>query len=264
MTHVEKVWTEPRFERFFTRLASFARVMVFDKRGVGLSDRVSEDRLPSLEVRMDDARAVMDAVASERAVVLGVSEGGPMAMLFAATYPERTIGLVVYGTSSCWNNAPDYPWSVPAPIQRTGAGVGRAARPAVGDERARHRPHLGVVRPDLAHDEPTVAWIADYMRNAASPGAAGALSKMNRSIDVRSALPAIHVPTLVLARDGDIEYPVEETKWMADDHGARFVSVPGTSTSSLSAGRTICSTRSNGSWQMCTAPKPTSTGYSPP
>jgi pimeloyl-ACP methyl ester carboxylesterase len=86
--------------------------MIFDKRGVGLSDRVSEDLLPSLEVRMDDARAVMDAVGSERAVVLGVSEGGPMALLLAATYPERAIGLIVYGTSACWNNASDYPFSV--------------------------------------------------------------------------------------------------------------------------------------------------------
>jgi class 3 adenylate cyclase len=229
VTHVEKMWTEARFARFYTRLASFGRVMLFDKRGVGLSDRVSEDRLPSLEVRMDDARAVMDAVGSERAVVLGVSEGGPMAMLFAATYPERTIGLIVYGTSACWNNAPDYPWSVPS--------EDRSAEMKEWDER---RDRLWGTKelaseyiaesfaPALAHDEPTVTWIADYMRNAASPGAVGALSKMNRAIDVRSALPAIHVPTLVMARDGDIEYPVAETKWMADQiHGARFVSSPG-------------------------------------
>jgi class 3 adenylate cyclase len=229
VTHIEKMWTEPRFARFFTKLASFSRVMVFDKRGVGLSDRVSEDRLPSLEVRMDDARAVMDTVGSERAVVLGVSEGGPMAMLFAATYPERTIGLIVYGTSACWNNAPDYPWSVPS--------EDRSAEMKEWDER---RDRLWGTKelaseymaesfaPALAHDEPTLTWIADYMRNAASPGAVGALSEMNRSIDVRSALPAIHVPTLVMARDGDIEYPVAETKWMADQiRGARFVSSPG-------------------------------------
>ena len=126
VTHLELMWTEPRFARFFTRLASFSRVMVFDKRGVGLSDRVSEDRLPSLEVRMDDARAVMDAVGSERAVVLGVSEGGPMAMLFAATYPERTIALIAFGTSACWNDAPDYPYrgaeQDPASTRRGGSG----------------------------------------------------------------------------------------------------------------------------------------------
>jgi class 3 adenylate cyclase/dienelactone hydrolase len=229
VTHVERMWTEPRFARFFTRLASFGRVMVFDKRGVGLSDRVSEDRLPSLEVRMDDAHAVMDAVGSERAVVLGVSEGGPMAMLFAATYPERTIGLVVYGTSACWNNAPDYPWSVPTQDRREEEGDWDEQRDRLwGTKELASVEIAESFAPDLAHDEPTVAWIADYMRNAASPGAAAALSRMNRSIDVRSALQAIHVPTLVLARDGDIEYPVEETKWMADQiHGAGFVSVPG-------------------------------------
>ncbi|HEU4355093.1 MAG TPA: alpha/beta hydrolase, partial [Actinomycetota bacterium] len=113
VTHIERMWMEPRIARFLERLASFARVMVFDKRGVGLSDRVPEDRLPSLEVRMDDARSVMDAVGSGRAVVLGHSEGGPMATLFAATYPERAIALVLFGSSACWNNAPDYPFSLP-------------------------------------------------------------------------------------------------------------------------------------------------------
>jgi pimeloyl-ACP methyl ester carboxylesterase len=234
VTHIERMWSEPRFARFFTKLASFARVMVFDKRGVGLSDRVSEDRLPSLEVRMDDARAVMDAVGSERAVVLGVSEGGPMAILFAATYPERTIALIAFGTSACWNNAPDYPWSVP--------GEDRIEEIAEWDER---RDRLWGTKelasdfiaesfaPALAHDEPTVAWVADYMRNAASPGAVNALSRMNRAIDVRSALQAIHVPALVLARDGDMEYPVEETRWLATRSGVRGSRrSPGTNTSS--------------------------------
>ncbi|HEY5859782.1 MAG TPA: alpha/beta hydrolase, partial [Actinomycetota bacterium] len=110
VTHIERLWDQPRIVRFLQRLASFSRVMIFDKRGVGLSDRVPEDRLPSLEVRMDDARAVMDAAGSGRAIVLGHSEGGPMATLFAATYPERAIGLILFGTSVCWNGAPDYPW----------------------------------------------------------------------------------------------------------------------------------------------------------
>ena len=110
VTHIERLWDQPQVARFLERLASFSRVMIFDKRGVGLSDRVPEDRLPSLEVRIDDARAVMDAAGSERAVVLGHSEGGPMATLFAATYPERTIGLALFGTGLCWNGAPDHPW----------------------------------------------------------------------------------------------------------------------------------------------------------
>ena len=229
VTHIERMWAEPRLARFFKRLASFARVMVFDKRGVGLSDRVSEDRLPSLEVRMDDARAVMDSVGSERAVVLGVSEGGPMATLFAATYPERTIALIVFGTSLCWNNATDYPWSVSS-----------EAFEAEHRERAESNDRLWGTKelatdalasgfaPSLATDEPTVDWLADYMRNAASPGAANALARMNLGIDVRPATPAIHVPTLVLARDDDPWYPMEETRWIADQiRGARFVSFPG-------------------------------------
>ena len=229
VTHIEKMWTEPRFARFFTRLASFARVMVFDKRGVGLSDRVSEDRLPSLEVRMDDARAVMDAVGSERAVVLGVSEGGPMSMLFAATYPERTIALIVFGTSACWNNAPDYPYSVPNQDEDPEVIAFRERRERLWGTKELAREFLAdSFSPALADDEPTQAWLADYMRNAASPGAVNALSMMNRAIDVRSTLPAIHVPTLALARDDDLDYGVEETSWLADQiRGARFVSFPG-------------------------------------
>jgi class 3 adenylate cyclase len=227
VTHIERMWTQPRIARFLERLASFSRVMVFDKRGVGLSDRVPEGRLPSLEVRMDDARAVMDAVGSERAVVFGHSEGGPMATLFAATYPERTIALVLFGTGLCWNNAPDYPWphsGTEEEFERSLSereprwGTKTLASEYLGDNFA----------PSLANDEQTVAWLADYMRNAASPGAANAFSRMNHAIDVRSALPAIHVPTLVLARDGDRGFPMEETKWIADRiRGARFVSFPG-------------------------------------
>ena len=229
VTHIERMWTEPRFARFFTRLSSFSRVMVFDKRGVGLSDRVPEDRLPSLEVRMDDARAVMDAVGSERAVVLGVSEGGPMAMLFAATYPERTIALIAYGTSACWNNAPDYPYSVPNEDEDPEILAFRERRERLWGTKVLAREFLAdSFAPGLADDEPLQAWLADYMRNAASPGAVNALSLMNRAIDVRSALPVIHVPTLVLARDGDLDYGVEETRWLADQiRGSRFVSFPG-------------------------------------
>ncbi|MGH2679537.1 MAG: alpha/beta fold hydrolase [Actinomycetota bacterium] len=229
VTHIERMWSEPHFARFFSRMASFARVMIFDKRGVGLSDRVPEDRLPTLEVRMDDARAVMDAAGSERAVILGVSEGGPMAMLFAATYPERTIGLIVYGTSACWNNAPDYPFSEPQEQREADVAAWAERRDRLwGTKELAGEFMAESFAPDLADDDATLTWLADYMRNAASPGAISALARMNRSIDVRSTLPAIHVPTLVLARDGDLEYSVEETKWMADRiRGAGFVSFPG-------------------------------------
>ncbi len=225
-THVELMWKEPTLARFLSRLAAFSRLIVFDKRGTGLSDRVPDDRLPSLEVRMDDARAVMDAVGSERAIVMGFSEGGPMATLFAATYPERTIALVLFGTSACWRPTIDYPFPVPTDdeherdveeIERTWGTRGFAAQ-ALREWGA----------PTLADDDRTIGWFADYLRHAASPGAAIALERMNRGIDVRPALPAIHVPTLVLARDGDLLFGAEESKWMADQiRGARFVSFPG-------------------------------------
>jgi pimeloyl-ACP methyl ester carboxylesterase len=228
VTHIERMWEQPRIARFLERLASFSRVVLFDKRGVGLSDRVAEDRLPSLEVRMDDARAVMDAAGAERAVVLGHSEGGPMATLFAATYPERTIGLILFGTSVCWNGAPDYPWA-----DRYGTPEEQAAFFEERERRWGTKPYAAEYladsfAPALVNDDATVTWLADYMRNAASPGAANAFARMNSAIDVRSALPAIHVPTLVLARDDDLDYEMAETRWIADNiRGARFVSFPG-------------------------------------
>ena len=225
-THLELMWKDPTLARFLSRLAAFSRLIVFDKRGTGLSDRVPDDRLPSLEVRMDDARAVMDAVGSERPIVMGFSEGGPMATLFAASYPERTIALVLFGTSPCWRPTVDYPFPVPTDeeheryIERIGQmwGTREFAAQELRDWGA----------PSLANDDYTIGWLADYLRHAASPGAAIALERMNRGIDVRPALQAIHVPTLVLARDGDLLWSVEETKWMADQiHDARFVSFPG-------------------------------------
>jgi pimeloyl-ACP methyl ester carboxylesterase len=225
-SHIELMWEDPMLARFLSRLSAFSRLILFDKRGMGLSDRVPDDRLPSLEVRMDDARAVMDAVGSERAVVMGVSEGGPMATLFAATYPERTIALVLFGTSACWRPAADYPFSLPTEesFDRDLEDMDRIW----GTREYAAQEIVSWGAPTLANDDHAIGWLADYLRQAASPGAAIALERMNRGIDVRPALPAIHVPTLVLARDGDLAFPVEETKWMADQiHGARFVSFPG-------------------------------------
>ena len=109
-SNIEAMWEEPSLARFLSRLASFGRLILLDKRGVGLSDRVPDTELPALETRMDDVRAVMDAAGSERAVVFGVSEGGPMSLLFAATYPERTLALILYGTAARFAWAPDFPW----------------------------------------------------------------------------------------------------------------------------------------------------------
>jgi pimeloyl-ACP methyl ester carboxylesterase len=111
ISNVELNWQEPEYARFLTRIASFARVILFDKRGTGLSDRVSEDRLPTLEQRMDDVRAVMDAAGSDRAALFGVSEGGPMSVLFAAAHPDRTRALAMFGTYSWSGGAPEYEWT---------------------------------------------------------------------------------------------------------------------------------------------------------
>jgi pimeloyl-ACP methyl ester carboxylesterase len=225
-SHIELMWEEPSLARFLTRLSSFSRLILFDKRGMGLSDRVPDDRLPSLEVRMDDARAVMDAVGSERAVVFGVSEGGPMATLFAATYPERTIALVLFGTRACWRPAADYAW--PSPTDEEFEREIEETERIWGTRELAEREMRDWGAPTLANDDHAIGWLAGYLRHAVSPGAAIALDRMNRGIDVRAALPAIHVPTLALARDGDLAFSVEESKWMADRiHGARFLSFPG-------------------------------------
>ena len=225
-SHIELMWAEPSLALFLGRLATFSRLILFDKRGMGLSDRVSPERLPSLEVRMDDARAVMDAVGSERAVVIGVSEGGPMATLFAATYPERTIALILFGTGASWTPDPGYGWPTMSD-QRFEEAIAEDER-LWGTKEFAAREIRGWGAPTQADDERAVTWLADYLRHAASPGAAVALERMNRGIDVRPALPAIHVPTLVLARDGDLAFSVDETRWMAEQiHGARFVSFPG-------------------------------------
>jgi pimeloyl-ACP methyl ester carboxylesterase len=222
-SNIEAMWEEPNLARFLTRLASFGRLVLFDKRGVGLSDRVPEDRLPDLETRMDDVRAVMDAAGSDRAVVFGVSEGGPMACLFAATYPARTIALILYGTT------PDYTsrtvntdWSAEsdAYLAYIDANWGTL-------EHAREEIRTWGA-PSHADDERLVAWLASYLRRAASPGAAIALSRMNREINASHALPAIHVPTLVIAKTEDADFPLPEVRDIASRiAGARFVELPG-------------------------------------
>ena len=220
VSHLEYFWTEPSFARFLTRLASFSRLILFDKRGTGLSDRVPLNELPTLEQRMDDVRAVMDAVGSERAALCGISEGGPMCSLFAATYPEKTIALVMIGTYAKRVWSPDYPWG-PTPEERQkfyeeiqsdwGGPVGL-------EERA----------PSVAHDPQFSDWWSTYLRMGASPGAALALTRMNAEIDVRGVLPTIRVPALIIHRTGDICLKVEEGRYVAQNiPGAKFVELGG-------------------------------------
>jgi len=211
-------WERRQIATFYERLASMGRLIQFDKRGTGLSDRVSG--LAALEERMDDVRAVMDAVGSARAVLLGISEGGPMVTLFAATYPERTAGIVLMGSYARRLWAPDYPigtrpedlwWRNPSPETW---GLPMARR--FVDERA----------PSLAGDEEAYRWYASYLVRGASPGAAVQLARMNAEIDVRHVLPSIHVPTLVLYREN--EYLREPARYMGERiPGARVVALPG-------------------------------------
>jgi pimeloyl-ACP methyl ester carboxylesterase/DNA-binding winged helix-turn-helix (wHTH) protein len=218
VSHLEYFWAEPSFARFLNRLASFSRLILIDKRGTGLSDRVAE--LPTLEQRMDDLRAVMDEVGSSQAALVGVSEGGPMCALFAATYPEKTRALVMIGTYAKRIREQDYPW---APTREEREAFYQQIRDGWGgpiglDERA----------PSVAADPAFRTWWSSYLRMGASPGAALALTRMNAEIDIRGILPSIRVPTLVLHRRHDRCLKIEEGRYVASRiPGARFVELSG-------------------------------------
>ena len=217
-THLEHLQLEPRVVHLNRRLASFSRLITFDKRGTGLSDRTVA--IPTLEQRMDDVRAVMDAVGSERAALFGVSEGGPMSMLFAATYPERTVALVLFGTYARGSWAEDYPWG--RRLEELNAQLtGIRAAWGTGASITRYAP-------SLAGDESFRQWWAALERTAASPGAATALIRMNADIDARHVLDAIRVPTLVLHRRDDQAFKVEQGRYIAERvPGAKYVELPG-------------------------------------
>jgi pimeloyl-ACP methyl ester carboxylesterase len=216
VSHLELDWAEPRHAHFLERLGSFTRLIRFDKRGTGLSDRPGG--LPDLETRMDDVRAVMDAVGSERAVLFGYSEGGPMSVLFAATYPERTAGLVLYGTYARRLASEDYPWG--RTLEQ------RAAYAAQIENEWGWAADMHSMCPSA--DAALARWWGERARAAASPGAARALIEMNSLMDVRSSLPAVRVPTLVLHRRGDRDSRVEEGRYVAERiKGATFIELAG-------------------------------------
>jgi pimeloyl-ACP methyl ester carboxylesterase/class 3 adenylate cyclase len=220
VSHLEYFWREPNFARFLNRLASFSRLILFDKRGTGLSDRVPNDQLPTLEQRMDDVRAVMDAVGSERAALCGVSEGGPMCSLFAATYPEKTLALVMIGSYAKRIRDEDYPWG-PSMEER---------EQFLEEMREQWGGPMGIEEraPTLAADPQFRDWWATYLRMGASPGAAVALTQMNSEIDVRHVLASIRVPSLIVHRRDDQCLKVEEGRFLATRiPGAKFVELPG-------------------------------------
>ena len=219
VSNLEAAWEDPGMARVFDRLASFSRLILFDKRGTGLSDRVPTDQLPCLETRMDDVRAVMDAAGSERAALFGASEGGSMCILFAATYPERIAALIGFGVFAARRRSADYPWA-PTDEQRNqwlatiehdwgAADVADLAPSKVGDEQFQE-------------------WFGSYLRRSASPGAAVALGRMNTDIDVRAVLSSIRVPTLIIHRTGDRDASIDEGRYIASQiPGAKLVELPG-------------------------------------
>jgi pimeloyl-ACP methyl ester carboxylesterase len=223
---VENYWLMPRCAAFLRGIASFSQLIIFDKRGTGLSDRISG--APTLEERMDDIRAVMDAAGSERAVLSGYSEGGPLACLFAATYPDRTRALIVYAGYASELRQPDYPW-------------GRTREEATAllekDAETLHQRWgtrelavevLEQMAPSAVHDDAIITWYANSLRLSGTAGSAIALDRMNLDIDIRGILPSIRVPTLVLHRTGDRSCPIGGGRYVAEHiPGARFIELPG-------------------------------------
>jgi pimeloyl-ACP methyl ester carboxylesterase len=219
-SHVEWCWEHPFSARFLNRLASFSRFILFDKRGTGLSDRVADTALPSLEQRMDDVRAVLDAAGSKRTALFGISEGAAMSCLFAATYPERTSALILYGGFPRFTWAADYPYGfrpelVAQWIKQIEEGWGKGVS-------------LPFLAPDLAADEEFKEWWARGERLGASPGSMLALLAMALEIDIRALLSVIRVPTLIIHRTEDTFIPVEGARYLARQiPGARLVELPG-------------------------------------
>jgi pimeloyl-ACP methyl ester carboxylesterase len=215
-------WDMEPIARFYRRLASFSRLILFDKRGTGLSDRVPPDNLPTLETRMDDMRAVMDAVGVERAAVLGHSEGGAMCALFAATYPARTKALVMVGSPARTMWAPDYP------LGATDEELEELERSILeGWNADLVRALLQAYGPSIVDDEEQVRAYARAAARGASPTAAAALTRMSAMVDVRHVLPVIRVPTLVLHRADEVL--ADASRYGGERiPGARVVEVPGT------------------------------------
>ena len=220
VSNVEAAWEEPELAAFLERLASFSRLILFDKRGTGLSDPVPLSHLPTLEERMEDVIAVLDAARSDRAALFGFSEGGNLSATFAASHPERTTALVMFGVFAARRRHSDYPW---APSDADRAAAVEQTLEHWGDQM-----DLASLIPSRAEEPALVQRVARYFRQSASPGAAAALLRMNTEIDIRHVLPSIGVPTLVLHRAGDREASVEEGRYVAARiPGARFTELSG-------------------------------------
>ena len=236
------------------RLGSFCRLIRFDKRGTGLSDRV---KILTLEQRMDDVRAVMDAAGSEKAALFGYSEGGPMSILFSATYPARTTALIIYGSYARRLRAPDHPYGKTPKewdefVQRLEREWGGPAA-------------IDIFAPSQADDAKFRQVFANYYRQAASPGTAVDIMRMNGEIDVRPVLPVIRVPTLVLHRTGDRLTEIGQARYLASKiHGARLRELAGDDHSWVSGDSNAIIDEIEGSFLPARATMPNRTGSSPP
>ncbi len=219
ISNIDWMWACPELVSFLEELGTIARIILFDKRGTGLSDRVVE--FPTLEERMDDIRAVMDAVNSEKAVLFGHSEGGSVSALFAATYPNRTVSLITFGIFAKRIFAPNYPW---APTHEERQKVYDMIENSWGSGDM----NLESLAPSKAGDKVFMDWLANYFRSGASPSAALKITKMNTQVDIVDILSSINVPTLILQRTNDIDVRIEEGRFIADRiKGARFVELSG-------------------------------------
>src|SRR3954451_3111577 len=220
LTNLSLMWEEPGYRDWIRRLSTFARVIRFDKRGMGLSDRVQAG---GLEERMDDVRAVMDAVGSERAALVGESEGGPLSMLFAATYPQRTVALILCGAEVKEEKTDDWPW---------GEGTREDFEDFMQLDTIAARWGKGLALPSFApsraDDERLRELFGRVQAQAASPPEALDFMRMAFEIDVRHVAPSINTPTLVVHRQGDRVCHVENGRWLANNiTGAKYVELPG-------------------------------------
>ena len=221
VSHLQLQWDSEYYGRVYAALASFCRLIVFDKRGTGMSDRPAG--IPTLEERIDDIRAVMDAAQSDRAHIFGLSEGGTMACLFAATYPERTRSLLLYGTRPRWTRTPDYPWgpTLEEEERTTQRRINEGWRTDFTSEATRHWMGAGL-RDDPVFQE----WWTRFLQSAATPGARAQLNRMNTTIDVRDILSTIRVPTLIIGKTHDPVMPPDCAKDLATRiPGARLVEI---------------------------------------
>lgn len=219
VSNIDLMWACPELVSFLQELGKICRVILFDKRGTGLSDRVVE--LSTLEERMDDIRAVMDAIGSEKAVLFGHSEGGCVSALFAATYPNRVISMITFGIFAKRRFDLEYPW---APTDEERQGVYDMIENSWGSGSM----NLESLAPSKAHDKIFMDWLANYFRSGASPSAAMVLTKMNTELDIINILGSIKVPTLIMQRTHDIDVKIEEGRFIADRiKGAKFVEFEG-------------------------------------